>query len=635
MNRLVILLFPVVLMILSAAGQVPSVEFKVKEKSGFLGIGPPRFMSLSMSNADRQLPLTSHNVNAHAQYYFLIRPVGGWLPDAGFVKDDVPKLSLYQNQKEFPILSRSEMLLADSSILLGFSKELKINEQFLVQFRIDQLVNQIEFKVPMELWPGYATFDRLTTKASTEYSSGAFRAAIATYATALKNDSLKIFPGYAELKDQRSRVFESFLARHESALYGSAGDVMLDLKQRIRAVDSLRPFIQYVVDSLPDPSLGITPFEPGASLIYDRARQILQTSRATRDSLQDILDDQNVRWILDGGSGARTGYLYQHMIETLAYAFSSVDFLDTASTTLVFTIPQELHARLVKYNLYESYETFTRLSNERFARRNPLFSFEFLPNVLKDSASFTQPYYSMLKAVEDYFFGRYDAALKEIFLIFRTCSEPLLTERFDEMRAMIEVRRTKRYADVVAILREARKTEEGGQTEAAFEKYRQANTIAPDFAFSSYRWGKYYSRIGDPIRAITFFQRAYQLDTLHLSAYREAFDLYRRGGNYKPMIEVLNTALRYGNQYWEIFFNLGLAYLGDGDPARAIQHFEKALTINPHNYETNIQLGLAYQNARNYQKAREYFNNAINIDPLRQAAVDYLMKLNEIQRSGR
>jgi len=629
------MLFPLFFMVHVAGGQVPSVEFKVREKSGFLGIGPPRFMSLSLSNVDRQLPLTSQNVNAYAYYYFLLKPVGGWLPDPDFVKNNVPKLSLYQNQKEYPILTKGEMLLADSSILLGFSKELKINEQFLVQFRIDQLVNQIEFKAPLELWPGYATFDRLTKKAATEFSSGTYLAAISTYANALKNDSLKIFPEYAELKDRRSKVFEAYLSRQATALQVTIEDVTVGLKQRIRTIDSLRPFVQYVLDSLPDPTLGMTPFEPGVSPIADQARQILRATSATKDSLQDILDDQNVRWILEGGSGARAGYLYQHMIETLAFAFSSVEFLDTSSSALSFTIPQELHARLVKYSLYESYETFLRLSKERYARGNPLFSFEFLPNVLKDSATFVQPYYSMLKGVEDYFFGRYDDALGQVFRIFRTCSEPLLTERFDEMRVMIEIRRSRRHGDVITLLREARKAEENNQPDAAFEKYRQANMAAPDFAFASYQWGKYYSRIGDPIRAITFFQRAYQLDTLYLSAYREAFDLYRRGGNYKPMIEVLNTALKYGNQYWEIFFNLGLAYLGDGDPARAIQHFEKALTTNPHNYETNIQLGLAYQSARNYQKAREYFNNAINIDPLRQAAVDYLMKLNELQRTGR
>jgi Tfp pilus assembly protein PilF len=82
-------------------------------------------------------------------------------------------------------------------------------------------------------------------------------------------------------------------------------------------------------------------------------------------------------------------------------------------------------------------------------------------------------------------------------------------------------------------------------------------------------------------------------------------------------------------------FNLGVAYMADGDLARAIQHFEQALELNPNSYQSNIQLGLAHQTAKNYQKAREYFNRAINIDPVRQDAVNFLDKLNELQKAGR
>jgi len=134
---------------------------------------------------------------------------------------------------------------------------------------------------------------------------------------------------------------------------------------------------------------------------------------------------------------------------------------------------------------------------------------------------------------------------------------------------------------------------------------------------------------------LTFLDRAYQLDTLYLSAYREAYSLYRMSGNFKPMIDVLTRALARGNNYWEIHFNLGVAYMGDGDLARAIVHFEQALALSPNSYQTNIQVGLAHQTAKNYQKAREYFNRAINIDPVRQEAVNFLDKLNELQKAAR
>ena len=94
-------------------------------------------------------------------------------------------------------------------------------------------------------------------------------------------------------------------------------------------------------------------------------------------------------------------------------------------------------------------------------------------------------------------------------------------------------------------------------------------------------------------------------------------------------------ALEHGNDFWEINFNLGLAYMGDGDLARAIKQFERALELNPRDYQTNVRLGLAHETAKNFQKAREYFNRAIFIDPIRPEAVDYLNKLNELQKNAR
>ncbi|HTP13396.1 MAG TPA: tetratricopeptide repeat protein, partial [Bacteroidota bacterium] len=142
------------------------------------------------------------------------------------------------------------------------------------------------------------------------------------------------------------------------------------------------------------------------------------------------------------------------------------------------------------------------------------------------------------------------------------------------------------------------------------------------------------ARTGDPVRATTFFEKAYRDDTLYLSAYRESCNLYRKQGNFKPMIEVLTLALSHGNDYWETNSALGQAFMGDGDPARAIERYKRALELNPRSYQTNIQLGQAYQTVKDFQKARECFNKAIEIDALRQEAVDALNKLNEQQRNA-
>jgi len=354
-----------------------------------------------------------------------------------------------------------------------------------------------------------------------------------------------------------------------------------------------------------------------------------------RDSLQQSLDDKNVRWIIEASISGRPSYLYEYIIEALAYGFSSLDFADTSAFVTRAVLPPEMQAQLGKYDLLESYETFLRLAYQRFQSRQPIFPDPFLDNVLKDSAAFSLPCHAMLKAVSDFFAGHYAGAKEEIFKVFRTSYDPQLSARYDQMRVLIAIHEKNIPLDVLKVIDEGTQAEKLGNNELALEKYRQATVLAPGFAHALFCLGRFYARSNDPIRASTFFQQAYQSDSLYLSAYREAYNLYRKGGNYKPMIEALTQALQHGNDYWETNINLGFAYMGDGDVAQAIQHFQRALDLSPKSYQTNIQLGLAYQTVKEYQKARDYFNKAIAIDPLRQEAVDFLQKLNDLQRAGK
>ena len=618
-----------------AHAQGPSVQLKIHERSGFLGIGPARYLQITLSNESQALPLSSTNVNAGSYYYFVLQPVGNWLPDEDFFKEDLPKLSLYQSEQKYTVIWRSDSTAPDSSVLVGFSKNLRLSQLFLVQFDASGGPVQEEMKVPMDLWPGFDVMVNLEALGSAALASGSAQQAVWIYNTILSTDSLRAFPQFAEIKAKRIEAFSQYFAKRQAQVEATLADAQAGLRDKIARLDAIAPQYRFVLDSIANPALGVESTEPAVAAILYNCRSAVSGIALTRDSLQHALDDQNIQWIIEGGATGKNGFLYQYMVEALAYAFSSVNFADTSCQALTFTISPEMKEKLEKQKLTESYDTFLRVCNDRYTDRMPIFPVDFLPNLRRDTAVFAMPYYSMLKAVGDYFSADYGGAVEEIFRVFRTCSDPVLSERFDQMRVVVGIRRGLYPAEALGLLQDAQAAERRGEKDAALEKYRQATAIAPGFSYASYALGRYYDRTGDPIRALPFLQRAYELDTLYLSAYREAANLYRKSGNYKPMIEVLLNALAHGNDYWEIHFNLGLAYLGDADPARAIQHFEQALALSPRNYETNIQLGLAYQSTKNYQKAREYFNNAINIDPLRQAAVDFLTKLNELQRSTR
>ena len=613
--------------------QAPSVTLLVREKAGFLGMGGPRSILLTLSTQTGDTVLTSENVNAGQQYYFRVNPTTDWKIDEDFIKENLATLVIYQNGEKQPIVSKGTLMGGPPTwLVLGFPRTVKFHQSFLFQVTSDDKTYQAELSVPLRLWPGYTFIMQTYGAATAAIGNGNPRAAIAAAEQILANPPLNIFPQFEEAKTLRTQAFGIHLASVQNQFQQTLADTGA-LKHKIVRVEGFRPPYQFVIDSLPRAAWNIGSLDPSVYPIVEQARSGITAVQNARDSLQREMDDRNTRWIIEGSAIGKNGYLYQYMIETLAYAFASANFRDTTAAALNLTVPEDLRIRMERHQLVESYDTFLRLCIERFQTNLPMFPVEFLPNLRKDTASFPQPFYSMLKATNDYFYGNLKGSMDEIDRVFMTCTDAELNARFDQMRIMISLRRGQASPEVVRILEDAERLEAKDDAQGALERYRQATMLAPNFAYAFYAFGSYYARTGDPIRAINFFQTAYQVDSLYLSAYREAYNMYLRQSNYKPMIDVLLYALQHGNDNWEVNSNLGTAFLGDNDPARAIMHFERALSLNGKSYRTNLQLGLAHQAVKNYQKAREYFNNAIGLDPIRPEAVDYLTRLNELQRN--
>jgi tetratricopeptide (TPR) repeat protein len=616
--------------------QAPSIQLKIREKSGFLGMGGPRTLKIELTNQNRQQSLTSDSVNSGEYFYFLVTPSEDWKLDEEFIKEEISKISINQNGNKIPIAWKSELIKrGNNAMVLGFSKTFKFNLPFLFQYPVDEVMNQAEYIVPQELWPGFTKITNLMKKAEIATAAKQFKPAIGFYEEILRNQNLQTFLQYEESKKKRTQCFDSFHNETSLLFQAAATNAQIDLNSHIALMDGFKSNFKMILDSLPRAEWNIGSLDSAIAPILNQCRNSLAHLNSIRDSLQHILDDQNVRWIIEGSATGKNGYLYVYMIETLASAFSSLNFADTLAPELKVKISDEYQSRLAKYDIKSSYETFIRICNERYQTHLPIFPIDFLPNLKKDSISFPLPYYSMLKAVNDYYYGNFASAKKEIIHIFRTNYEPDINSRFDVMRVVIANREQHISSEVMKMFDEAEQLEKAKDIQNAQDKYRQVTLIAPNFAYGFFMLGKFYSRTGDPLRANYSYQRAYQIDSLYLSAYRESYSIFLKQSNFKEIINMYFMAFSKGNNYWEINYTLGVTFLGEADPARAIQSFERALALNPKSYRTNIQIGLAYQNVRNYQKAREYFNNAIGLDPTRQEAVDYLTKLNELQRTGK
>ncbi len=508
--------------------QILSVQIKVRE-SRLFGLSSERLAKLEFSNQNRTTPLTSENLNAGRFYYFIVRPADSWAIDASFVQEELPKLTLAQDKLSLQIAWKGDIVTdsVGTLVLLGFPKELKLQQPFLAQFRLSDSTAQAAFTIPQEYWPGYSVLMDAFKYTEEAIDEKRYHDGIAGCERALQTEALQIFPQVMQFQERRTKTFELLHQQGMSSLVSIIASENRTLKEKIADLDQVKPTFQFILDSLPNPSLKVSAIDSSVKRLLDHAVIAIAKTRALRDSLQRTLDDQNVRWIIEGSAIGKNGEHYQLMIEALASALSSVDFADTSFASFSkITIPPEMKPQMAKDDLEESFSTFVGQCSERLQRRASLFPPEFLNNLSKDTASFSLPYYAMFRVMNDYFGGYYTTAKEQIMTVFQTCYDHELCVRFDQIRVLIDLRLGGIRSEAIKALDEGAAAESAGNNELASERYREALRTAPDFAYAAFRWGRLFQRMGDPIRAQTFLEQAYQIDTLYFSAYSEAYSLY-------------------------------------------------------------------------------------------------------------
>jgi tetratricopeptide (TPR) repeat protein len=612
----------------------PDITIKVSEKSGFLGIGKPKFIKISLSTRNRDKELTSDLVNAGDTYYFVMKDSGGWKFDDDFLKDELPKLTINQEAKSLHVEAFGAPIAEGerSVLIVGCKKTLQIYKPFTFSFPVGKTTSTIEMIVPLEYWPGYTKMTKLSAAVTQHISSGNFTDAISSCNEILKDNSLEIFPLYGTIKPKRLDAFQRLLNDYNDKFTGAMAATDRDPKQKIASTEEYLAKFSFIADNVAKAELQVQQSDSGIAGVLSEAKNAITRVQTTRDSLRQALSEQNIRWIMMGSSGGKIDFRYKYMIETLAFAFTSVNFNDTAAQSLKVYIPEELSARLQKYNLSESYETFLRVIIERWKKKEPMFPAEFLHNLQKDSLQFPLPYYSMLKGIHDFYNRDYASAKAEIILVMRRCYTYELTERLDQLRILIHIIEKNIPADVLKNMKDGYAAEERGDNEKAIEYYKDAMLIAEDYAPGAFALGKLYDRTGDSYKANNFFQKAVTSDTLFYSAYRFLYINYFKNANFKPMIDLLAQAITRGNDFYDIHYYLGIAYNGAALYDLAIQQYERALELNSKSIDANIQAGISYQNMKSYAKARDYFNRAITIDPENQTATENLKRLDELQK---
>jgi protein O-mannosyl-transferase len=109
----------------------------------------------------------------------------------------------------------------------------------------------------------------------------------------------------------------------------------------------------------------------------------------------------------------------------------------------------------------------------------------------------------------------------------------------------------------------------------------------------------------DYATAILLHRKLVQSDHNNALAHYHLGFAYGMTGRDSEEIKEYLTAARLGLENWDLFLNLGLAYLGQHDLARAARALERAVALGPEHPEAHFNLAIVYESEDRLARALE------------------------------
>lgn len=120
---------------------------------------------------------------------------------------------------------------------------------------------------------------------------------------------------------------------------------------------------------------------------------------------------------------------------------------------------------------------------------------------------------------------------------------------------------------------------------------------------------------GNVTNAITYYQKAVELNPANADAYRGLAAAYEQMGLLNEAEDILKRAIRLQPTYWVGYNQLGDFYVKQGRYTDAILQFEKVIELIPNSNYGYMNLGIVYYYLEEFDKTIELFHNAAEIMP--------------------
>ena len=143
--------------------------------------------------------------------------------------------------------------------------------------------------------------------------------------------------------------------------------------------------------------------------------------------------------------------------------------------------------------------------------------------------------------------------------------------------------------------------------------------------------GYCHFKLGDSTKAANELQKAIDLDPHNQDHVLELAEVFVANNNAAAAVTLMETATRVFSRSSQIWFGLGVAYLGDGKPSQAEAALKRCLDLDPNLDLAYVVLGQGYKEARNWAQLMDTSQRLIQVNPAN--SVGYYYKALALQAS--
>lgn len=157
-----------------------------------------------------------------------------------------------------------------------------------------------------------------------------------------------------------------------------------------------------------------------------------------------------------------------------------------------------------------------------------------------------------------------------------------------------------------------------GEGEKSTEFIVKAVELAPEDFNSNMAAGQIFARNDQPENALSYLQKAVELDPSNSSAIRNLAQTYYDLGNTDESIATYEKAIKTtldSKAKADLHFNLGVLYNQVEDFVQAEDHFLLALDLNPEDVEAIIGMAQTFESNEKWRKAEKFYKELIFLEP--------------------